>query len=429
MASEPPSASADAGLPPSPTTCSSSSAGPPADSTSVSPDGGYAAASEEASFAALPGSTAGESGPQEAGTELHARAAASGEARPAPAAEAAGSEARAAGGFAWRGSELPKVQAEAAQPVRIFCGVWNLHGKQVSASDLRTWVPLEPLHHIYAVGSCESGKGRFVQQVKEHLGEDYFMVGSNTLSAIHIMVFLHRYLWRYCWDIKTGHVATGFGNVMGNKGGVQVGFSLGRTSVLFINAHLAAHANKMEERSRNFTRILRDSPLKKEKGSPGVHEEYDRVFFMGDLNPRVAATRRNVDAWIAAAEFDRCLECDQLLPLLHASPGSAASDGAFGLWPLFTEAAITFPPTYKFDSNSDSYDTSKKQRVPSWTDRILWKRDDAIRAMAYDSVSSLKCSDHRPIFGQYEFSAELDNWEGPAHAEIGSKSSAVCSVQ
>ena len=35
-----------------------------------------------------------------------------------------------------------------------------------------------------------------------------------------------------------------------------------------------------QERTKNFTRILRDSPFRCEKEKLGVHEEYDRVFFM-----------------------------------------------------------------------------------------------------------------------------------------------------
>lgn len=53
----------------------------------------------------------------------------------------------------------------------------------------------------------------------------------------------------------------------------------------------------------------------------------------------------------------------------------------------FSEAAITFPPTYKFDTTSETpsqpapnahfgltaYDSSGKMRIPSWTDRVLFR--------------------------------------------------------
>lgn len=37
----------------------------------------------------------------------------------------------------------------------------------------------------------------------------------------------------------------------------------------------------------------------------------------------------------------------------------------------YSEGPLLFRPTYKYDNNSDEYDTSEKQRVPAWTDRIL----------------------------------------------------------
>jgi hypothetical protein len=289
------------------------------------------------------------------------------------------------------------------------------------------------------IGTCEcersieksflfASKARWEQQVAAHFGDDYTMVGAHNMSAVHIMVFIHRYLWRYCWNIKTAQVATGFANVVGNKGGTQVGFSLGHTSVLFMNAHLAAHAGQMKERTQSLTRILVDSPIRRETTNAGLHEEYDRVFFMGDLNPRLDATRSDVDAWLAKQQFGECLERDQLLPLLRADPGLARGDGPAGMWPAFEEARIEFPPTYKYDSGTDRYDSSKKQRVPSWTDRILWKRDNQIRSMSYSSIQTLQCSDHRPIFAQFEVTVDLDNWAGP-QAERPKGDSKVCSIQ
>lgn len=346
--------------------------------------------------------------------------------------------------YRWPEADLPMVSPVADQKLRVFCGVWNLHGKR-AGGDMHHWLPKDPRHHIYVIGTCEceqsatksmvwSSKVRWEHAVRAHFGEEYFLVGSHTLSAIHIMVFIHRYLWRYCWNVRTAHVATGIGNVMGNKGGAQVAFDLGHTSILFINAHLAAHMNKMSERTKNFTRILRDSPFKKEKAGPGIHAEFDRVFFMGDLNPRVNIKRPEADELVNAREWtagnEQLRGMDQLLPLLHASPGSAKADSAVGLWPLFEEAPIHFPPTYKFDANSDHYDTSKKQRCPSWTDRILWKRDNNIVNVAYSSVPDLQISDHRPIFGQFEMKVDLQDWEGPPdNGGRDTKKSAVCTVQ
>uniref|UniRef100_A0A3Q1FQZ1 Inositol polyphosphate-5-phosphatase Ja n=1 Tax=Acanthochromis polyacanthus TaxID=80966 RepID=A0A3Q1FQZ1_9TELE len=39
----------------------------------------------------------------------------------------------------------------------------------------------------------------------------------------------------------------------------------------------------------------------------------------------------------------------------------------------FIEGPLNFPPTYKFDVGTHTYDTSAKKRKPAWTDRILWR--------------------------------------------------------
>jgi hypothetical protein len=42
-------------------------------------------------------------------------------------------------------------------------------------------------------------------------------------------------------------VATGIGNVLGNKGGVGVGLTVGgNTRILFLNSHFAAHDEKVD---------------------------------------------------------------------------------------------------------------------------------------------------------------------------------------
>ena len=63
------------------------------------------------------------------------------------------------------------------------------------------------------------------------------------------------------------------------------------------------------------------------------------------------------------------------------------------------EAEIKFPPTYKYKKNTNSYNISK--RVPSWTDRILYKNKENIKSILYDRID-MDLSDHKPIVGFFE---------------------------
>ena len=67
------------------------------------------------------------------------------------------------------------------------------------------------------------------------------------------------------------------------------------------------------------------------------------------------------------------------------------------------EAEITFPPTYKFVKGTNFYNLSK--RVPSWTDRILYKKGKNITPIFYDRIF-INFSDHKPIVGLYEINPE-----------------------
>ena len=104
------------------------------------------------------------------------------------------------------------------------------------------------------------------------------------------------------------------------------------------------------------------------------------------------------------------------------------------------EAEIAFRPTYKFDNrNPQLYDQSVKRRIPSYTDRILWRTNPAdsggrspgqpvplssvgavgggaaaaagtapplVEVLRYDACSMLNCSDHKPVAA--EFSVRFD---------------------
>ncbi|KAF6124862.1 inositol polyphosphate-5-phosphatase E [Phyllostomus discolor] len=69
----------------------------------------------------------------------------------------------------------------------------------------------------------------------------------------------------------------------------------------------------------------------------------------------------------------------------------------------FREPDIHFLPSYKFDVGRDSYDTSSKQRTPSYTDRVVYRsrHKDDICPLRYSSCPGVRTSDHRPVYGLF----------------------------
>jgi hypothetical protein len=51
--------------------------------------------------------------------------------------------------------------------------------------------------------------------------------------------------------------------------------------------------------------------------------------------------------------------------------------------------------------NSNVYDTSSKQRIPAWCDRILYEANSNLSQIFYGR-SELKLSDHRPVLSLFE---------------------------
>ena len=68
-------------------------------------------------------------------------------------------------------------------------------------------------------------------------------------------------------------------------------------------------------------------------------------------------------------------EINDVIALVNADQLIKTKD-ADDLLYRFYEDPITFLPTFKYDKNSDVYDTSKKQRTPSYTDRILFSLNE-----------------------------------------------------
>ncbi|CAH1967933.1 unnamed protein product [Acanthoscelides obtectus] len=141
-----------------------------------------------------------------------------------------------------------------------------------------------------------------------------------------------------------------------------------------------------------------------------VTQNFDYVFWSGDLNFRLASPRAKVLEWINNTSFP----LPSHLPhgyLHHDQLCSVLADGA--AFKGFSEAKITFPPTYKYDPGTQNFDTSSKQRAPAYTDRILFKQRNhrrlsghheypPLQCLVYDSVPSITTSDHKPVWGVFK---------------------------
>ena len=132
--------------------------------------------------------------------------------------------------------------------------------------------------------------------------------------------------------------------------------------------------------------------------SPLAH---DLCLVLGDLNCRLGELPR--DKAIDAVEHG------QLASLLGQDELDRAAAAARGDSQLehFNEAEVGFVPTYKYDRGTSTFDTSKKQRAPAWTDRVLWAcaQDASVEVLRYTSVPAVVASDHKPIVALLEWKA------------------------
>ena len=126
------------------------------------------------------------------------------------------------------------------------------------------------------------------------------------------------------------------------------------------------------------------------RGVDKIDKYYDCVIFMGDMNYRINGNRKVIDKLLDANMHEVLMFNDQLTVSFNQQK----------LPHFLIESPVTFRPTYKFDTGSDVYDTSAKQRIPSWTDRILYTEPN-MTCLTYNSVPDIRISDHRPVYASF----------------------------
>jgi hypothetical protein len=101
----------------------------------------------------------------------------------------------------------------------------------------------------------------FIDTILDCLGDKFFFVQSHSLVEIYLFLFARKSLRSRLRTTGTSSVATGIGNLYGNKGAVCLRIAVDQVNLTFVNAHLAAHQHKANARNRDFWRIARGLSL------------------------------------------------------------------------------------------------------------------------------------------------------------------------
>lgn len=294
--------------------------------------------------------------------------------------------------------------------VGIYVATWNMQGEKglpANLDDLLLPTDSEFAQDFYIIGVQEGCPDRREWEIRlqETLGPYYVMLYAASHGVLYLTVFVRRDLIWFCSEVEHSTVTTRIISQIKTKGAVGIGFTFFGTSFLFITSHFTSGDAKVYERILDYNKIVEALALPKGlpdtnpyRSTPSdVTTRFDQVFWFGDFNFRLSKNRVEVENMInrtVGGDMGALLECDQL--------SKEIKDGS--IFKGFQEAPIHFLPTYKFDIGCDIYDTTSKQRTPSYTDRILFRSRQAedIQVIKYTSCSSIKTSDHRPVIGVFQ---------------------------
>ncbi|KPI82869.1 putative inositol/phosphatidylinositol phosphatase [Leptomonas seymouri] len=241
----------------------------------------------------------------------------------------------------------------------------------------------------------------------------YYAFPPKQLVGLLLCVFIRRPLLSAVSEFSTATVATGALGSMGNKGAVGLHLVLHRTSMCIITAHLAAGQMNVSKRNEDINTIFKSMDFNaarraevqinasaKVSFDPSVFSElyprdHDLIIVAGDLNYRLTLPYETAVQLASENRISELLQHDQLANELK-SPHTP--------WQNFIAFTPTHAPTYRFDIGTDTYDTSEKRRIPSFTDRIcVWSRRKSMESRIHldrlATVMEVRSSDHKPVQG------------------------------
>lgn len=347
-------------------------------------------------------------------------------------------EARVASAMATREAEFTSTKQ-----LHVYVGTWNVNGKRRDPNDpLDQWLlpsrlTAYPRPDLYVVGfqevvdltasnivaadesnrvlweeaigstingaagaphgltdPAESGRRPVSESERESEPADgYVLLVSQQLVGVCMCIFVRSTLLPSIRDVVIGKHKTGMRGMAGNKGAVAIRLRMYDTAVCFVCAHLAAGQTNVAERNADYANITRSVSFRKGRSI----ETHACVVWFGDFNYRIDMQSSTTRDLARSGDYRDLLRHDQLRCEMECRR----------VFVDYREGEITFAPTYKYDLNRTSYDSSEKARPPAWCDRILFRAAD-LRLLHYDRAE-LMSSDHRPVYALFQLQARVVN--------------------
>uniref|UniRef100_A0A2K5MDJ3 Phosphatidylinositol polyphosphate 5-phosphatase type IV n=2 Tax=Cercocebus atys TaxID=9531 RepID=A0A2K5MDJ3_CERAT len=293
--------------------------------------------------------------------------------------------------------------------VALFVATWNMQGQKELPPSLDEFLlPAEAdyAQDLYVVGVQEgcSDRREWETRLQETLGPHYVLLSSAAHGVLYMSLFIRRDLIWFCSEVECSTVTTRIVSQIKTKGALGISFTFFGTSFLFITSHFTSGDGKVAERLLDYTRTVQALALPRNvpdtnpyrSSAADVTTRFDEVFWFGDFNFRLSGGRTAVDTLLCqglVVDVPALLQHDQLIREMRKG----------SIFKGFQEPDIHFLPSYKFDIGKDTYDSTSKQRTPSYTDRVLYRsrHKGDICPVSYSSCPGIKTSDHRPVYGLF----------------------------
>lgn len=245
--------------------------------------------------------------------------------------------------------------------------------------------------------------------IRRIVGQDYVFLVEQQRGQMRLFILVRKHLRQRFSDVKVKCENTGIGHVLANKGGIVAYLTYQQsTRLCFASAHLAAHEGAAYRAARcdNLREIFQGTvvadPL------PGVDATVSAhvLFLCGDLNFRTRFPEdddgngmEQEERVQKAMELIQAKDWETLYSYDELQQAIQRGDALTG----FQTSPCLFPPTFKVEREAGF--VYKKQRTPSYTDRILWKCADGLEKIvtpeSYEPCGDFATSDHKPIRGAF----------------------------